>query len=67
MIELKGKKNFNKNTTGKIRNLEKWGSKWKIKHMRNCNWMTKLKIIKTSINKKGTRWKINRMKAKIEK
>jgi hypothetical protein len=35
--------------------------------MRNCNWMTKLKIIKTSINKKGTRWKINRMKAKIEK
>jgi hypothetical protein len=38
MIELKGKKNFNENTTGKIRNLEKWGSKWKIKHMRNCNW-----------------------------
>jgi hypothetical protein len=31
---------------------EKKGLKWKTKHMRNCNWMTKLKRIKTFINEK---------------
>jgi hypothetical protein len=36
--------------------------------MRNCNWMTKLKRIKTSINKKGMKLEINRiMRIDIEK
>jgi hypothetical protein len=67
MMELKRKKNFNESTTGKIRNLEKWRPQWKFKHMKNCNWITKLKIIKTYINEKETRWKTNRMNVKIEK
>jgi len=41
--------------------------KWKTKHMRNCNWMTKLKRIKTSINRKGTKQEIHRMKNEIKK
>jgi hypothetical protein len=49
------KRNFNKSVKDKIKNLKKQGSKWKIKHTRNCNWMTKLKRIKISINKKGTK------------
>jgi hypothetical protein len=47
--------------------LHSSGPKWKFKHMRNYNWITKLKIIKTYINEKETRWKTNRMNAKIEK
>jgi len=35
--------------------------------MRNCNWMTKLKRIKTSINRKGTKQEIHRMKNEIKK
>ena len=46
------KTNFNKSVKDKIRNLKIQGLKWKTKHMRNCNWRTKLKIIKTSINGK---------------
>jgi hypothetical protein len=32
------KTNFNKSVKDKIRNLKIQGLKWKIKHMRNCNW-----------------------------
>jgi len=67
LIELKEQKTLTKVLRKKLEIKEKQGLKWKTKHMRNCNWMTKLKRIKTSINRKGTKQEIHRMKNEIEK
>jgi hypothetical protein len=68
LIELKEQKTLTKVLRKKLEiKKKKQGLKWKTKHMRNYNWMTKLKRIKTSINKKGTKQEIHRMKNEIEK
>jgi hypothetical protein len=38
--EIESHKNLNKKAKEEEK---KWGSKWKTKHMINCNWKTKLK------------------------
>jgi hypothetical protein len=60
------RKKFNKSAKDNIRNFKKWGPKWKTKHIRNCNWKTKLERVKTSINEKGTKQKIIEWELKLK-
>jgi len=50
--EIESQKTSTKMPRKKI--IKKWGLKWKTKHIKNCNWKTKLKK-KTSIKEIRTK------------